>query len=281
MFTSLISTQELTENLRKPDWVIVDCRFDLADKTWGEKNYAQIHIPGAVYAHQDRDLAAPVTPTSGRHPLPDPKVFIETMRRLGINNSSQVVVYDATNGGMAARLWFLLKYYGHEKVALLNGNLPVWLSEKRETEEGVITNSSGDFNGVPNPSMVVSTAEVKTMMGSKEALLIDARAPERFRGEQESVDTVAGHIPGAVNRFYGTNVDSKGVFLPPHQLKEEFLKLLNGLDPQKAVVYCGSGPTSCHHLVAMAYAGLPLALDYAGSWSEWIRDPSNPVATGE
>lgn len=281
MFTSLISTQELSENLGKPNLVIVDCRFDLADKSWGEEEYAQIHIPGAVYAHQDRDLAAPVTPTSGRHPLPDPKVFIETLRRLGINNTSQVVVYDAATGGMASRLWFLLKYYGHENVALLNGNLPVWLLEKRETEEGVNTNPYGNFNGVPNPSMVVSTAEVKAMLGSKETLLIDARSPERFRGEEELVDAVAGHIPGAVNRFYGNNIDAAGIFLPARTLKEEFLKLLNGHDPQKAVVYCGSGPTSCHHLVAMAYAGLPLALEYAGSWSEWIRDPANPVALGD
>jgi thiosulfate/3-mercaptopyruvate sulfurtransferase len=280
MYTSLISTDELEANLNSPNWVIVDCRFDLNDKPWGEEEYAQFHIPGAVYAHMDNDLSSPVTPLTGRHPLPEPEVFIKTLRRLGISNSSQVIVYDSVSGGMSARLWWLLKYYGHEAVAMLNGNLPQWLVEKKPTTEGVETHKPGTFTGRPDNRMIVTTDEVKVMLGKKGSLLIDARAPERFRGEVEPIDTVAGHIPGAMNRFYGNNVDRKGLFLPPETLKAEFLKLLNGIKPEDAVVYCGSGPTSCHHLVAMAYAGLPLPRDYAGSWSEWIRDPSNPVAKG-
>jgi thiosulfate/3-mercaptopyruvate sulfurtransferase len=280
MYNTLISTQELTDNLNNPDFVIVDCRFQLLDPSLGEKEYRLGHIPGAVYAHQDNDLASPITKTSGRHPLPEPAIFIETLRKWGIGNSSQVVVYDSSNGGMAARLWFLLKYYGHEAVAMLDGNLPQWQSESRPLEEGEHKNSPGDFCGEPNSGMVVSTAEVKEMLGSSDTILIDSRAPERYRGKVETVDTVAGHIPGAVNRFFGNNLESSGLFKSPETLKAEFMQILGDIKPQDAVIYCGSGPTSCHNLLAMACAGLPLARDYAGSWSEWIRDPDNPIEKG-
>jgi len=280
MFTSLVSTRELADNLNSPDWVIVDCRFDLTDPSKGERDYKNGHIPGAVYAHQDLHLASPVTEITGRHPLPDPEKFVEDVRNWGINNSSQVVVYDSTNGGMAARLWFLLKYYGHEDVAMLNGNLPQWMAEGRALEKGETRIPRGDFVGQPKSSMVISTADVKAMLGSKEHILIDSRSPERYRGDVEPIDKVAGHIPGAINRFFGNNLDAAGLFKSPETLKAEFMQLLGGIKPEEAVVYCGSGPTSCHNLIAMAYAGLPLARDYAGSWSEWIRDPSNPVEKG-
>ena len=280
MYTTLISISELENHLGNPDWVIVDCRFDLADPTKGESEYRLGHIPGAVYAHQDRDLASPITPESGRHPLPDEETFIETLRGWGVTNASQVVVYDATNGGMAARLWFLLKYYGHEAVAMLDGNLPLWLAENRPLEAGDKRNPRGDFYGEARKEMVVSTADVKTMLGDQNILLIDSRSPERYRGEVEPIDPVAGRIPGAVNRFFGENIKPSGLFKTPEILKREFEGLLGGVKPLNAVFYCGSGPTSCHNLLAMVHAGLPMPRDYAGSWSEWIRDPSNPVEKG-
>ncbi len=280
MFNALISTNELSLHLKDPNWVVIDCRFDLADKEWGAEEYAALHIPGAVYADLEKDICGPVTPTSGRHPLPEPNNFLAAMQRLGINNSSMVVVYDATGGGMAGRLWWQLKFYGHEKVALLDGGLPKWLSEGRDTKEGVESKPAGDFTGKPDNSMVVTTEEVKGMLGSKTTALIDARAPERFRGEVEPIDTLAGRIPGAINRFYNDNLDKNGQFLPADSLKTAFETLLTGFKLQEAVVYCGSGTTACHNLVAMASAGLPLPRLYVGSWSEWIRDSANPVERG-
>ncbi|MRR28971.1 sulfurtransferase, partial [bacterium] len=277
---TLISTKELAEHIKDPKWVLIDCRFDLADKEWGVEEYEVLHISGAVYAHLEKDICGPITPTSGRHPLPDPKYFIAAMQRLGVNHDSQVVVYDATGGGMAGRLWWQLKFYGHEEVALLNGGLPKWLNEGRETVEGVESNPVGDFNGTPNPKMMVSTDEVKAMLGSRTNAVIDARSPERFRGEVEPIDTVAGRIPGALNRFYQNNLDKDGQFLPADALKTAYETLLDGLKPQDAVAYCGSGTTACHNLIAMAYAGLPMPRLYVGSWSEWIRNPENPIGKG-
>ncbi|MBA4384138.1 MAG: sulfurtransferase [Anaerolinea sp.] len=280
MFNTLISTTELADHLKDPNWVLIDCRFDLADKDWGAEEYAELHIPGAVYAHLEKDICGPITPTSGRHPLPDGNVFIAAMQRLGVNNDSQVVVYDATGGGMAGRLWWQLKFYGHEKVALLNGGLPQWLTEGRLTTEGVESNLVGDFTGNTNERMMITTDEVKSLLGSKTHAIIDARAPERFRGEVEPIDVVAGSIPGALNRFYNDNMDKNGQFLPAESLKTAFETLLHGLKPKDAVAYCGSGTTACHNLVAMAYAGLPMPRLYVGSWSEWIRDANNPVGKG-
>jgi thiosulfate/3-mercaptopyruvate sulfurtransferase len=280
MAKTLVSTQELAEHLNDPNWVLIDCRFDLADKEWGAEEYEVLHIPGAVYAHLEKDICGPVTLTSGRHPLPEPEKFIAAMQRLGVYNNSQVVVYDATGGGMAGRLWWQLKFYGHDKVVLLNGGLPKWLTEGRDTSEGVETKKAGNFTGKPDYKMMVTTDEVKAMLGSKTIAIIDARSPERFRGEVEPIDTVAGRIPGALNRFYNNNLESSGQFLPANALKAAFETLLGGLKPQDAVAYCGSGTTACHNLVAMAYAGLPMPRLYVGSWSEWIRDADNPVGRG-
>lgn len=280
MFTALISTNELSLQLKDPNWVVIDCRFELTDKEWGAEEYAALHIPGAVYADLEKDVCGPVTPTSGRHPLPEPNNFLAAMQRLGINNHCQVVVYDATGGGMAGRLWWQLKFYGHEKVALLDGGLPKWLSEGRDTKEGVESKPAGDFTGKPDNIMVVTTDEVKVMLGSKTIALIDARAPERFRGEVEPIDRLAGRIPGAINRFYNDNLDASGQFHPADSLKTAFETLLTGFKLQEAVVYCGSGTTACHNLVAIASAGLPLPRLYVGSWSEWIRDSANPVVRG-
>lgn len=280
-FDTIISAKDLFNNLNRPDWVFVDCRFDLADPSWGKEEYRALHIPGAVYAHTDEDLSGPKTQTSGRHPLPNPAEFCETMSRLGISNTTQVIVYDATSGSFAARLWFLLRFYGHTQVAVLDGGFTEWLKMNYPIETGENVNRRGNFTGVPDEKMIVTTPQVESAIGKDDWLLIDARAMERYTGAQETIDTKAGHIPGAINRFYGLNSNTEGTFRPSEALREEFTKITRGITSEKTIVYCGSGVTSTHHLLAMAIAGLPQPRLYAGSWSEWIRDPNHPIATGE
>jgi len=279
-YTHIISAVDLHSRLENSDWVIVDCRFDLAQPGWGFQNYLYGHIPGAVYAHLDYDLSGPHTAINGRHPLPEPESFRETLGRFGIDRSKQVVVYDTTSGSYAARLWWLLKYYGHERVAVLDGGLERWKHLNLPIEYGSHTNKAVVFSGAPDPRMVVTTGEVQVISAQHSVPLIDARAPERFRGELETIDPVAGHIPNAINRYHGLNLDRNGLFKPESSLREDFEALLAGSSAEKAVVYCGSGVTSAHHLVAMALAGLPMARLYVGSWSEWIRDPDRPVVRG-
>lgn len=280
-FTSLISTQQLADHLAHPNWVVVDCRFDLAQPDWGFADYQKGHIPGAVYAHLDHDLAAPITPSTGRHPLPAPTQIAETLSKLGISNGSQVVVYDTVGGGFAARLWWMLRYCGHTAVAVLDGGYAKWLAESRPTQTGIDSYPRKDFAPSPQPHMLATTDQILQTLSSSQSVLIDARAPIRYRGEQEPIDPVAGRIPGALNRFHVNNLTPEGTFLPPTELSSEFETLLGGRSTADAIVYCGSGVTSCHHLVALASAGLPLPRLYVGSWSEWIRDPSRPVARGD
>jgi thiosulfate/3-mercaptopyruvate sulfurtransferase len=275
---TIISCKELHENLHRKDWVIVDCRFDLTAPEWGYEEYLQLHIPGAVYANLDTDLSGKKTPLTGRHPLPEPVDFCKSMSRLGIGEDTRVIVYDATSGSFAARLWFLLKFYGHNNVALLDGGFSEWHKQGYAIESREHQNSPRSFVGKPDFSMIVTTKEVETLRTQPDWLLFDARSPERFRGEQEVIDPVAGHIPGAVNRFHGNNLGSNGLFLPKEKLHEEFAALVKNYKPDHVAVYCGSGVTSCHHLVGMAVAGLPLPKLYVGSWSEWIRDPNHPIA---
>lgn len=281
-YTQLIDIEKLLPNLDHPDWVIVDCRFDLTNPEWGFADYQRAHIPGAVYADLDHDLAGPRTATSGRHPLPTPEAFCTTMGRLGIGHPKQVVVYDTTGGSFAARLWWLLKLYGHASVAVLNGGFAAWTGQGLPTETGVHHNAPAYFHGQPNLRMVVSTEEMEKIVSAGQGKIIDARAPERYRGDVEPIDPIPGHIPGAINRFHQDNLDSHGYFLPGKILAAQF-KALVGETPtrEEIVAYCGSGVTSCHNLLAMSVAGLPMPRLYVGSWSEWIRDPSRPVARGE
>jgi len=276
-FETILSCTELNLNLSRKDWVIVDCRFDLAAPDWGYAEYQQLHIPGAVYADLDKDLSGKKTPHTGRHPLPEPVDFCAAMSRLGISNDTQVIVYDATSGSFAARLWFMLKLYGHSAVALLDGGFPAWYKAGLLIESGSNVNVPRNFSGQPDQNMIVTTTEMEKFYTNPDWLMIDARSAERFRGEQEVIDPVAGHIPNAVNRFHGLNVDANGLFLPKEQLQKAFSELTQGFATERTVVYCGSGVTSCHHLVSMAYAGLPLPRLYAGSWSEWISDPKRPI----
>lgn len=280
-FETIIACQELQTNLNHKDWAIVDCRFDLMDPEWGETEYAKLHIPGAVYAHMNKDLSSPITPTSGRHPLPDPDEFYKSMERLGINNDTQVIAYDATSGSFAARLWFLLRMYGHKKVAVLDGGFPMWSKMGLPIESGVRSNPAGNFCGKPDLGMIISTSEIEKIYSNPEWRVIDSRAPERYSGKQETIDVKAGHIPGAVNHFYGKNLDTAGLFHSKEVLREQFAPVLRSFPPDKTVVYCGSGVTSAHNLLAMAIAGFPQPLLYNGSWSEWIRDPDHPIIQKE
>ncbi len=280
IFTDLISTAQLAE-LRQPDWVIVDCRFDLADPGCGFKNYQEGHLPDAIYAHLDNDLSGKTTPQTGRHPLPDPEVFARKLTSWGIQSDNQVVVYDVTGGSFAARLWWMLRYYGHFQVALLDGGYPEWLHEGKPIQTGIYRPSPAPTPFIPaiQTQMVASIDKVDRIRQDPAYLLVDARAPLRFSGETEPIDPVAGHIPGALNRFHAMNLRPEGIFKPRANLQEEYARLLEGIPPENVVVYCGSGVTSCHHLVAMELAGLRGARLYPGSWSEWIRDPSRPIKT--
>lgn len=276
-YTLLISAAELARHLHQPDWVIVDCRFSLAEPDWGETEYKSIHIPGAVYAHLDRDLSGPKTPDVGRHPLPTAEKVFKVFSNLGIDNSRQVVVYDATSGSFAARLWFMLNLYGFTRVAVLDGGLVYWHAQGYPIESGENHNPAARFEGVYHPELMVTTAQVEQLIGNKDWRIIDARAAERYAAETEPIDPVKGHIPGALNRFHELNLDRDSLFKSPEQLKEEFIPLLNPEHPENTIVYCGSGVTSGHHLIAMKLAGLPAPKLYVGSWSEWIRDPSRPI----
>lgn len=279
----LIKAQELSEILQTPNLRVVDCRFDLARPAWGRENYAASHIPGAVFADLNLDLSSYPTSASSRHPLPDPPVFVETLARWGIDPAARVVVYDTSGGGFAGRLWWMLRAMGHKSVQLLDGGFVHWqraslpLAAGEETVPPALFRYSAEFA----PDLFLTSQQVLNAIQEPNTLLIDARAPERFQGLSEPIDPVAGHIPGAINRFYGDNLTSEGTFKPAAQLKQEFSNLVPDYPSRQAVVYCGSGVTSCHHLIALEIAGLPPAKLYLGSWSEWIRDPNRPVATGK
>jgi thiosulfate/3-mercaptopyruvate sulfurtransferase len=274
--TTLISADELQTLMAVRKVRIIDCRFDLADTLKGEKMYRKGHIPGASYAHLDNDLSSPITPVTGRHPLPDPARFAQWLGSQGVDNQTQVIAYDDSFGTMAVRLWWLLRWLGHDRVAVLDGGWQAW-----ERAGGVVSTD------IPNPANAVFTATLREelelttsqiLAQDEDILLLDARTAVRHRGEDEPIDPVAGHIPGSLNLPLQQNLDRDGRFLPPEQLREMYLDCLGGHPSSRVACYCGSGVTACHNLLAMEVAGLHGGLLYAGSWSEWIRDPSHPVA---
>ena len=278
-YTTLIETSALAGMLADPSVAIVDCRFDLKDTGAGERAYAERHVPGAVYAHVDRDLSAEKTATNGRHPLPDAATFAATVGRLGIDASAQVVVYDQDSGGFAGRLWWMLRWLGHDGVALLNGGFAKWVAEGRPTTPGMEARAKRVFIPHPQPHMIANTAEVAALIGRKDWRLLDARAPERFRGDAEPIDKVAGHIPGAINVPFLENLDASGTFKSASELAARFREASGGVAPDHLIAYCGSGVTACQNLVAMEHAGIKGAKLYPGSWSEWSSDPSRPMTT--
>lgn len=280
MHATLIDTATLAAHLRAPDWLVIDCRFELADPAAGERAYRSGHIPDALYAHLDRDLSGPVTPLSGRHPLPAVDALARTLSGWGIEDQVQVVAYDAGNGMMAARLWWLLRWLGHDAVAVLDGGLAAWEGEGRPLSRALPIPLPRSFQPRPRDWMIVAAAEIEAALGSDRLRLLDARATPRFRGEQEPIDPVAGHIPGALNHPFDRNLGADGRFLAPEELRRR-LQPLVGQSAGQAVSYCGSGVTACHTLLALELAGLAGGRLYPGSWSEWIRDASRPVARGD
>jgi thiosulfate/3-mercaptopyruvate sulfurtransferase len=276
----LVSTAELAARLHDPSWVIFDCRHDLLDPAKGERLYREGHVPGAFFAPVDTALSGAKRGTNGRHPLPDPDAFAAFLSRHGISDTTRAVAYDDVGGQYAARLWWLARWIGHRGVALLDGGWPKWLAEGRETTTVAPAGRTGGLRARPDATQLWTAGDVQRRIGEPASLLVDARAPERFRGEIEPIDPVAGHVPGAVNRFFKANLRDDLTFRPATELRREFEGLLAGRDPANAGHQCGSGITACVNLFAMEYAGLAGSKLYAGSWSEWIADPARPVARG-
>jgi thiosulfate/3-mercaptopyruvate sulfurtransferase len=279
LFSTLVSTETLAPHLSDPAWRIFDCRHDLAQPALGATQYLAGHVPGALFLHLDTDLSAPRNGKNGRHPLPDPQAFISLLGRKGLKRVHQVVAYDAGNGTMAARLWWMLRWVGHENVAVLDGGYAKWVKEGREVTRALPQYPPSAYAGAPAAANV-DAAYVEAHLGASDTLLLDARAPARFRGEAEPIDPVAGRIPGARNRFCTENLGTDGLFKRAEDLRMEFGALLGDRTPQEVVHYCGSGVAACHNALSMEIAGFPGSRVYAGSWSEWIADPLRPQEKG-
>ena len=279
-FTTLIDANTLFEQLSRDDLTIFDCRFDLSRVQWGEAEYAAAHLPGARYLHLDRDLSSPITTNSGRHPLPDPDRFALRLAELGVDAQSQLVAYDQGNGAHAARLWWLARWIGLRNVAVLDGGYAAWHAAGLPIEQSL---------PAPRPKALAASLDSRAWVSSETVdelrrrpgnLLVDARGPERFAGRNETIDPIAGHIPGARNHPFLANLDADGKFLPAPELRARFSTLLGSAPASALIAMCGSGVTACHNLLALEHAGLTGARLYAGSWSEWIRDPRRPISTG-
>ena len=282
MFNTLIDAATLSRHLDDPQWVILDCRHDLMNKDFGRNAFAEGHLQGAQFADIDTDLSGPKTGADGvfrgRHPLPQRAQLLQQLRAWGINDDSQVVAYDAQGGMFAARLWWLLRWLGHEAVAVLDGGLAAWSAAGLPLVTEVAPRARGNLSERPALVRTVSVQDVVDNLASARLQVIDARANDRFRGENETIDPVGGHIPGAKNRFFKDNLQADGRFKDATTLRQELQAIVGA--PQAAIMQCGSGVTACHNLLALEVAGLPGAALYPGSWSEWCADASRPVATG-
>jgi thiosulfate/3-mercaptopyruvate sulfurtransferase len=283
MYKTLISPADLLKHLDDPTWVVVDCRFSLKEPRRGRREYLEGHVPGAIYAHLDEDLSAPVVPgKTGRHPLPSPQEAGRSFSGLGIGNDMQVVSYDNSSGALAAvRLWWMLRWLGHEAVAVLNGGWQGWLEEGGKIRSQEEKKPPQQFVVDHRPEMLVNAEQVDEYRREASFKVLDARKADRFRGEIEPIDPVAGHIPGAVCAPYTANLRPDGRFRTVAELRAFYENLLQGVPVEKTVVYCGSGVTSIHTILAMVHAGMGEPRLYAGSWSEWIADPQRPVAVGD
>lgn len=276
-YTTLIDAATLAIHR---DFLVFDCRFDLANTSWGETEFATAHLPGAQYLHLDRDLSSPVTATSGRHPLPDPVAFARRLGAAGVDANCQVVAYDQGPGAYAARFWWLARWIGLTKVAVLDGGIAAWRAAGLPLERESPVPLPRTFEARVDERAAITAAEVEQAVRRPGTLLLDARGAERFAGRNETLDTIAGHVPGARNHPFLGNLSADGKFLPAAELRRRFDVLRGALPPSAIVSMCGSGVTACQTLLALEYAGLPGARLYPGSWSEWIRDPARSIATG-
>ena len=274
----LVSTVQLAAHLDDPQWIVADCRHDLANPDAGRAAYAQAHIPGARFFHLDHDLSGPRTGKNGRHPLPDPEKFAAALEKAGIGPGSRVIAYDAQGGMNATRLWWLMRWIGHDRVSVLDGGWKAWIAEARpQSTESPVTQAS---RLVPAVQPIAALAP-EIVASIRSLPLLDARTAERYRGRNETMDPVAGRIPGAMNRFFMHNLADDGRFKAIDMLKREFMEVLGTTSPAKLVNYCGSGVSACHNIFAMELAGLHGSRLYPGSWSEWCADPTRPIAQGE
>lgn len=284
-FTTLIDADSLAAQLHSPGLVVLDCRFDLGKPAAGEATYSSGHIAGARYVHLDRDLAGPVGPTTGRHPLPDPEVFATKAGAWGVAHDSQVVVYDQGNSFFAARAWWIFKWLGHEAVAVLDGGLAAWRNALQPLAQRASAATPQEFIAHPNNHLVIDAAQVlrsvrSGIYGSGSQRLIDARSSDRYAGENETIDPIGGHVPGAINHHYARNYRTDGRLHVSATLRSLWRDTLAGADPCNIVMMCGSGVSACVNLLALEHAGLGGARLYPGSWSEWVRDGTRPVAKG-
>lgn len=279
-YNTLVKVEDLAAHLDDPGWVVCDCRHDLTRYEAGRRDYAQGHIPGARFVHLDEDLSGPKTGVNGRHPLPHPITLTLRLGALGIDNTKQVVAYDASGGSYAARLWWMLRWVGHTRVAVLDGGWEAWIKARQPVAAEPARTQPTTFNPNLQPGQVADTAFIARHFSRPDICILDARSPDRFRGENETLDPVAGHIPGAVSRFFRLNLDEHGRFKPASELKREFAALVGDRPPASVIHQCGSGVTACHNLLAMEIAGLTGSRLYPGSWSEWCSDSSRPMAKG-
>ena len=278
----LIGAEALASKLDEPDWILVDCRFDLADPEAGRAAFEKVHLPGAVYLDLETDLSGPVTAETGRHPLPDPQRLCERLGAVGISNRHNVVVYDDAHGGVAARAWWLLHWLGHDAAWLLDGGIARWRALGLPLEVRGKARSPARFSGKPRDELVLSTAELtREDCAVPELNLLDARDGARFRGEHEPIDPVAGHIPGAISAPFADFVAADGTWLHVDERRRRLLAALGESLDAEWCVMCGSGVTACHLVVSGLEAGLREPRVYVGSWSEWIRDEARPVAAGQ
>lgn len=280
-YRTLVDTETLFKHLDDPNWVVIDCRYDLLDPEAGRQAFANGHLPGARYADLDQDLSDPITPHTGRHPLPDPGRLAALLGEWGVGQDTQAVVYDDVAGAMAGRLWWLMRWLGHSAVAVLDGGLTHWQRNGLPLTSEPPRSGARAFVAKPEPDLGVDTASVLANLTTSGFVVVDARAQARFRGDEEPIDAVAGHIPSALNRPFQSNLQSDGRFKPVATLRTEWQELLKGNSPSQIVHMCGSGVSACHSILAMELLGMPGSRLYAGSWSEWIRDPQRPVATGD
>jgi thiosulfate/3-mercaptopyruvate sulfurtransferase len=280
MHTIIVSTATLQEHLNDPDWIVLDCQHDLINHAFGREAYAREHIRGAHFVSMEHDMAGVKTGRNGRHPLPAPEALAAVFSRLGVSAGRQVVAYDSSQNNYAGRVWWTLRWLGHEGVAVLDGGLGKWKAENRALAAEVPTPRPAVFSGHPDDSMRVAAETILANIGKPGLQVVDARAADRYSGAAETIDPVGGHIPGALLRFWKENVNPDGTYKSADALKAEFTRLLGDVPAEQVVHQCGSGVSACNNLIAMELAGLKGAKLYVGSWSEWCADPARPVATG-